>query len=402
MNLRVVLALSAAVNVVLIGGYFLKKSSPGLLQNVPSAGQGTNSVNAAAATTNHVVRLDWRAVESADYKKYVQNLRAIGCPEETIFDIIVADVNTLFAMKARSLATANEWKYWEAQDELPSREAIKSQRLRRELQTQKRALLAEILGPDALEKLKKYELWGNEDLAERKLAFLAADKRDKLKRLQEKFFDLEQAATEWDSAGVMTEETMGKLDALGKQRRSEIESLLTAEELFDFDLRTSESANHLRAELAGFNPTEAEFRKLFEQRKISEAQMNASTDVRDPNVLQARVETEQKVQQNLKSEFGEGRYQDLQRSRDIDYQNTLRMTAYFGLPETAANDVYELKKRDQLQAEQLNGNTQLREDQRNAALEEMQGKTELRLKEILGDRVFEEYRRNNRWWMRNQ
>jgi hypothetical protein len=38
----------------------------------------------------------WRSIESADYKEYIANLRAIECPEQTIRDIIIADVNKLY------------------------------------------------------------------------------------------------------------------------------------------------------------------------------------------------------------------------------------------------------------------------------------------------------------------
>ena len=38
----------------------------------------------------------WSSVEAANYKEYIANLRAIDCPEETIRDLILADVNKLF------------------------------------------------------------------------------------------------------------------------------------------------------------------------------------------------------------------------------------------------------------------------------------------------------------------
>src|SRR5262245_61407831 len=47
-------------------------------------------------------KFDWRLVESEDYKKYIANLRSIGCPEETIRDIIIADVNKLFESRKRA------------------------------------------------------------------------------------------------------------------------------------------------------------------------------------------------------------------------------------------------------------------------------------------------------------
>ena len=44
--------------------------------------------------------LDWRQVESGDYVTYVKNLRACGCPEQTIRDIVSADVmQALAAMR---------------------------------------------------------------------------------------------------------------------------------------------------------------------------------------------------------------------------------------------------------------------------------------------------------------
>lgn len=43
---------------------------------------------------------NWRQIETSDYPTYVQNLRTIGCPEETIRDIIAADVASLYEGRA--------------------------------------------------------------------------------------------------------------------------------------------------------------------------------------------------------------------------------------------------------------------------------------------------------------
>src|SRR5438552_3974170 len=42
---------------------------------------------------------NWAQVESTDFKNYIANLRAIHCPEETIRDIIVAEVEKLYAAR---------------------------------------------------------------------------------------------------------------------------------------------------------------------------------------------------------------------------------------------------------------------------------------------------------------
>src|SRR5437899_3128213 len=60
-----------------------------------SRGQSANPVFPTRAGTSNIARLhgtpappfDWRQVESEDYRQYVANLRALGCPEQTVRDI---------------------------------------------------------------------------------------------------------------------------------------------------------------------------------------------------------------------------------------------------------------------------------------------------------------------------
>jgi hypothetical protein len=45
----------------------------------------------------------WSQIESADYRAYIASLRAIGCPEQTIRDIITADVDSQYATRREPL-----------------------------------------------------------------------------------------------------------------------------------------------------------------------------------------------------------------------------------------------------------------------------------------------------------
>ena len=45
----------------------------------------------------------WSQIESADYRTYVANLRGIGCPEQTIRDLVKADVDSLYASRRQPL-----------------------------------------------------------------------------------------------------------------------------------------------------------------------------------------------------------------------------------------------------------------------------------------------------------
>jgi len=45
----------------------------------------------------------WSQLESSDYRIYIAKLRAIGCPPQTLRDIISADVDTLYTKKRKEL-----------------------------------------------------------------------------------------------------------------------------------------------------------------------------------------------------------------------------------------------------------------------------------------------------------
>jgi hypothetical protein len=49
-------------------------------------------------------KFQWNQLESPDYRAYIANLRAVGCPKQTIRDIITADVDSLYAARRQRLA----------------------------------------------------------------------------------------------------------------------------------------------------------------------------------------------------------------------------------------------------------------------------------------------------------
>jgi hypothetical protein len=80
----------------------------------------------------------WDDIESTDYRAYIRNLRGIGCPEQTIRDLIAAELDGLYAPRRRVLE--EELK----RGNMAERESI-SQKLE-ELQGQKSSLMAVLFG----------------------------------------------------------------------------------------------------------------------------------------------------------------------------------------------------------------------------------------------------------------
>ena len=109
MRLRIPFLISLGLNVIFAAAFLF-----GLVRfSSPKNAVFVRDIDASPALlTNHlqtnvIVRsapppnFTWEQVESDDYVTYIENLRKIGCPPATIRDIIVADVNGLYAHRRR-------------------------------------------------------------------------------------------------------------------------------------------------------------------------------------------------------------------------------------------------------------------------------------------------------------
>src|SRR5439155_13311913 len=124
MNYKALFLISLAANVG-VGFYALRKSTAALegLRKGKSSDPETLIASSAvkgaeSAVTNKVIkRFNWESVESPDYKQYIANLRSVGCPEETIRDILRADVIKLYEEKKKQVRKeAPQFEYWKGDD----------------------------------------------------------------------------------------------------------------------------------------------------------------------------------------------------------------------------------------------------------------------------------------------
>lgn len=377
---------SLAVNVVLGAavGWLLLSRKPAV-ESAAFVPPGTSGADGA--------RFSWSAVRSNDYVAYAGNLRALGVPEASVVDLIVGEVSAKFAARLRKEAPAAP-KYWQTADLTSGTEQTRLRELHARLERERREVLEKALGPQALQAMGKYQWWHDVDPVQELLTFLPADKLRQLQAINAKY-----AANAPDDEALLTEVAARKLAADRTRQRAEIESLLSPQELEDFDLRKSDTAERLRGELRGFAASEAEFRQLFRVRRAYESALATNTDVRDPNVLQVRIEAERRFAEEARAALGDARYADYQRARDPDFQNALQVTQFYSLPADIATRVYDLKRDVDARAAGVTGNAALTEQRRRELLGQMERDTERTLQSLLGSEVLAEYRRNNRWWM---
>ncbi len=151
MNRRLLLPLSLAANTALVGVVALllaRKPVPSPSPtDPPTAAQPATAIASLSASPSEASspQFRWSQVESADYPIYIANLRRIGCPEQTIRDIITADVDTLYAPKRRQLDEREMQLGADASQLRPaSHQAIET--ARRQLRDEESALLARLFG----------------------------------------------------------------------------------------------------------------------------------------------------------------------------------------------------------------------------------------------------------------
>src|SRR6266404_1916410 len=208
----------------------------------------------------------WRQIESEDYRQYISNLRSIGCPEQTIRDVIIADVNKLYAAREKPLKLSPKPTPGNAVAETAEQRVERLRQLRA-LQLEKRSVLKELLGIDL--PLDLLPSSGSRDYHAFEVAFsfLPAEKRDAVQFLQENFWQ-ESDALKAKYGSARTMEFVAESRRLNDSLRQELAKVLTPAEVEDYDLRTSPAAKQLSSSLATyFHPTEEEFRQIFRAKR---------------------------------------------------------------------------------------------------------------------------------------
>ncbi|XHR29298.1 MAG: hypothetical protein ACFUZC_01795 [Chthoniobacteraceae bacterium] len=70
----------------------------------PPAPPASPEQTTAASSLPPPQPFQWSSLESEDYSTYIASLRKIGCPEQTIFDIISADLESLYTQRQTELS----------------------------------------------------------------------------------------------------------------------------------------------------------------------------------------------------------------------------------------------------------------------------------------------------------
>lgn len=363
-----------------------------------SAGDLLRRGNATALSGAHpgLPQIDagvWPRLKSDDdLPSLIARLKASGFPADMIRSVINALVEEKYTAQRRALdadeGTGNRpfWKFDRPPDPKVQRELV-------ELARQKRQELRALLGSD-------YN--GGDPVTElsrrQQLSFLPAEKAAQVQQLTDRYAALR---SDIFGAGPMLPADRAKVADLEKEKRAALAQLLSPEELEAYELRTSPTAQALRARIGLFDPTEEEYRTLYQLRKPVDDQFTSNGTPPTEEWLKQRAAAEQALQEKMKAALGAERYADYERSADYNYRGTAQLVARLNLPPAAANEAWSVQKDIQKRVAALRSDESLPESQRNTQLSALADEASQRLSRTLGARGLAEYRRNNGWWLRD-
>ena len=201
-------------------------------------------------------QFSWKDIESADYREYIDNLRAVGCPEETIRELVQLDLKKHFeAQKWELVRSAARKKYWEssfqAGIELEGEALQELQGLDRQFAAAYSSLLG--VEPDRRHSLK--DVRHAEAEAASVHGDLTPETYQAIKTL------LENSRAEQNELPL---HDPGK-EELWQKTQKQILALLSPHEREQHELRTAAEAKALRGSLAAFPITEGEFVEAFRE-----------------------------------------------------------------------------------------------------------------------------------------
>ena len=360
------LAASLLANAVLFSIVFLTPEEPlAEMVAVPTREAAVARPSSTPASPS-VAPFSWRSLESPDYRQYIDNLRAIGCPEETIQDLIISEINKLYAGELRKLSPPET--YWRAMNRLDLGKNHALSERKRQIEREKAEILKSLLGIDYREEMDR--MTGTAASAWR-FDFLPAEKLEPVKAVMARYESQLEAILS-RSGGVFLPEDSAVVSEMLARRDKELAALLTPEEKTEFDLRNSPEAQSLRARLLAFEPNESEFRKLYDLQK-------------------EHAGNSQAAEKALEQLLGPKRYAEYVRSQDPEYVKVYTLVDGLGLSTEIAGNVYALKQSFMDEASRVAVDAGLDSRQKQSELAALRMKTLTAMKQVMGDRAYSLY-----------
>jgi hypothetical protein len=278
-------------------------------------------------------------VESADYQAYMANLRAIGCPERTIRDIILADLERFYVEKTAAIPF--NACFWECGDK-----RVTAQRQ----QEQKRAALKTELG-DLVRTLLGVDYFPSEKQDDDELAYdavmrfilgplpedVAQTALIELRKAQALVDKLENRGN-----GFELPETESQVRQAGKESLARLRALLGPEGFDEFASRTA-ALYLMNNGYEKLKASPAEWRQIARMH-VAICGLSPEKSFEIFGSSKVDDEVEQRFQARLQEYVGPTRWTEFVREKDPVFRSALALAEQNRLPRETAAKIYDIKQ----------------------------------------------------------
>ncbi|MDB6109301.1 MAG: Peptidoglycan-binding LysM [Pedosphaera sp.] len=382
MRQRVILIVSVGLNVALAAALVASLRHRGSVPGIDATDAPIGATGAAQPKV--VVRkqfFSWQQVESEDYPQFIKNLRDIDCPEQTIRDIIVADVNQLFARK-RLLEIVTASQQWWRADPDPGLDQAATAKFQ-SLEQDRRTLLTTLLGSN-------WEQAANGGPPRPGIVLNGLLLGDLSPEIKQSVLDISTRSQQRTQAYLEAQAKAEKKPDLAEvarirlQTRNELAQILNPAQLEEFLLRYSQSAATLRRNLHGFEVTQEEFRKLFRASDPLDQQIALNYAGDAPITQQQRATLERQREEVLKATLGADRYEEYRMAKDPAYRDAVMAVEQAGAPSGALANVYAINQATAQELDRIRSDPNLTAQQKADQLKAVQAQQQAANDQLLG------------------
>lgn len=363
--------LSVAVNAVLAVMFVLLID--GIRESDSSIGVRISKKSKAPpqSKTNVVVRrqhFSWNEVESDDYRTYINNLKKIGCPENTIRDIILAEVTHFFEQRKATEIRTPEQQWWKSEPDMDLLQSVADQI--RKLEAEKRTFLTELLGPGWEPQVASI----NPTLVRFDGAVLSQLTMEQKRAILQIEDDSSQrfAAAMAQRSDPKQPLDPAEMARLRSTTRAELAKILPPQALEEYLLRYSATAENMRQELRGFSASPEEFRSIFRIRDNYEQQLAALGNGTDQATERRRQELERAREQAITSALGNERAPLYVASQDPAFQAAQQRVEQSGGAPEQVIPIYEIERLSRAEVARISNDSSLSEEEREVAIRQVE------------------------------
>ncbi len=292
-----------------------------------------------------VPALRWDNMESSDYKGYIANLRHVGFPEELIREIIIADVNKMYAEREELLKTpaVPEDASVAARSRKPTVEDVEKLLKLREVQIEKHALMEQLLGVKVPREIIRGVNPRNYEAGDFAVRQLPPEKQQQALEIFEKEIlldDLNQAR------GLRGAEEMAAYRKVNEERDAALKALLTPEEFERFMMNAIPPGTEMQRRVMGMEPTDDELLAMW---KITHEHWKEQGGVfgrwRAERMPEEEIRAaDEKLEQRMRETLGPDRYLDYQLATSGTGQQLKNLAARYDLSRETLSNAFHLQK----------------------------------------------------------